>query len=288
MSHLIMPNSTVFLDTTTIVDHVLNKGSKERIDKILKAHSKKIGSQYAKMEIKKGVLQHLILLHNKLVTYPTFQSVLDSLQRISRTPQRNRLSTMLEAISKFFAEIASTRPSEIKKKYGEIPVNEFLQREASSYLRFTIRRLWKNIDKLFDEVKNPMDCFLDIAEPYLDNHLYKNDPRECKGSKIECKIKKFFQNNQKEFEKIIKAVEKITDKDEETIKRLKSLKDIVRLLPYPNRLFSNKEQNVKECWYCSDAILTVLSPPDAKILTSNIKHYQPICQAVGKDLLTYI
>jgi hypothetical protein len=70
---------------------------------------------------------------------------------------------------------------------GGLPRMSFLKREASSYLRMTIRRLWKNIDKLLDKVKNPMDCFLDIAELILKTIYLRMTQENLKDLKFNAK-----------------------------------------------------------------------------------------------------
>ena len=89
------------------------------------------------------------------------------------------------------------------------------------------------------------------------------------------------------FEKILAELKKIETPDGETAKRIKSLKEILRLLPYNNRKFSNKENSRQDCWNCSDAILAVTAPAEADILNHNSKHYDPICRAINKQGVTY-
>jgi hypothetical protein len=70
---------------------------------------------------------------------------------------------------------------------GGVTQDEFLKREASSYLKITIRRLWKNIGNLLDKVKNPMDCFLDIAELILKTIYIKMTQENVKDLKFNAK-----------------------------------------------------------------------------------------------------
>jgi hypothetical protein len=274
-----MSNNTLFLETTAIIDYC--KHSKSQINEILEKHERKVSAQFVKMEIKRGYIRYFVLLHNKLTTYPSFADVMASVHKLSLTPQRNLLSTILESLAGFFRE-------DLPKEINDF--DEYLRMQGASYLRIQIKRVWKTINKLVDEILNPMDCFLDISPPRRDGVVLDNKPWQCVKSEVECKIKQFFADNEKEFVKILDALKALPEKekDQETKKRIKALKNIIRMLPYASRKISNKEQNYKECWYCGDAILAVLAPRASTVLTSNIKHYKPICEAIEKDAVNYL
>jgi hypothetical protein len=133
-----------------------------------------------------------------------------------------------------------------------------------------------------------MSCFLDIKPPIMDNIIDNSIQRTCDKSEFECKIKEFFRIKITDFEDILEHLNRLqeADVDLETSKRIKSLKEIIRLLPYNNRKFSNKEDKEK-CWNCGDAILAVTSPEEAHVLHHNKKHYAPICKSIGRTDVTY-
>jgi hypothetical protein len=64
------------------------------------------------------------------------------------------------------------------------------------------------------------------------------------------------------------------------------MKEIIRLLPFNNRKFSNKE-NKERCWDCGDAVLAVTSPKESHVLHHNKKHYEPICKSIERMDITY-
>ena len=274
-----MPSDPVFLETTAIIDHFFQP-EKTRIDQVLEQSPKKVSAQYVKMEIKRGFLQYLVLLHNRLSTYPTFGSVMGSIYKLSLTPLRNRLSSMLDDMKDFFQKVET--PSKIDN------LDEYLRKEAASYTRILIRVVWNSVDKLVDELLNPMDCFLDIISPYQDGRVIENKPRQCNNSQVECKIKQFFAVNRSEFNDVLIALKNLPNPDDETKKRITSLKNIIRLLQHPSRRFSNWQHNFKDCWNCGDAILAVIAPVKSSILTSNVKHYKPICEAIDRNVISYI
>ena len=284
-----MSNEIIFLETTAVVDYSLKPEAKVRIKNICEQYGKKITAQYVRMEIKRGVLQYLIYLHNLIASKNSFADVLNTVSKLSSTPQKYRLGTILKILANFSKEIKNKTPQDIISEYGDIPIDEYQRRKSKSYLRNIIKFLWRSIDKIGDEILNPMDCFPDIREPYEKEGFFVNEPRDCEKSKFECKIKQFFREHQTEFQKILNQLEQVPpgNMDEETLRRKKSLKQILRLLPYGGRKFSNKELNRKDCWNCGDAILAVVAPHSADVLNNNQRHYRLICMAINKRSVPY-
>src|SRR3990170_1786389 len=206
-------NKEVFIETTSIIDYIFKKKASEKIEAILHNYKKKTTAHYVKMEIKKGFLQYLVYLHGKVVRCESIDEVFEVIRRLSATPMRHRLGTVLEAIEEYFYSINTVTPSDITEKYRDIPIPRLQKTQCEIFLRSHIRRLFRNIDRAVDE--------------------------------------------------------------------------IVRLLPYPNRKFSNKQPNVTDCWRCGDAILAVTASADADVLNNNKKHYDPICEAIGKKSISY-
>ncbi len=273
----------IFIETSALVDYTLKPEYRETIQAILAQYQTKVSSHYVRMELKKGVIQYLVYLHNKTLSCDRWSEVQKAISALSATPQRHRLGTILEALQNFWTEI----------EHNELPqnisLNEYLRQRSVSFLRLSIRRLWRQLEKITDKQANPMFCFSDIQPPREVNGLLDNKPQKCPQSQYECKIKDFFRNNKQSFENILDHLQNLPEKniDTETKHRMHSLKEILRLLPYNNRKFSNKEPNVKDCWNCSDAILAVTAPAEAHILHRNPRHYGPICAALGKQSRTY-
>lgn len=240
------------------------------------------------MEIKKGFLQGLVYLHGKCVRCESIDEVFEVISNLSATPRRHLLGTVLEAIVELFRDIRAVTPSDIIDKYGDIPVSQWQKNQCKNMLRNYIRTFFKKVDKMVDEIVNPMNCFVDIQPPRLEGEFFNNAPRLCTGSQRECNIKQFFIDNAGQFTKIRDKLKSQSKKgiDTETQQRITSLSEILRLLPY-NRKFSNKEPNVKNCWRCGDAILAVTVSSDADVLNHNKKHYESICEAIGKKSISY-
>jgi uncharacterized protein YaaW (UPF0174 family) len=278
----------VFIETSVLVDYALKPDAKERIADILKEYQIKVSSNYVRMEIKKGVLTYLVYLHNKIANCRDWSEVQKAISNLSSTPQRHRLGTILEVLENFFRTIQNNTLPDIAEEHGRITLSEFLRKKSLSYIRLMIRILWRKFEEIVDEDINPMSCFIDIKPPERKNGLLENLGRTCNKSEFECKIKNFFRDNEESFQKILDSLQDIPEEkiDKETSDRIRSLKEILRLLPHNNRKLSNKD-GAKECWKCSDAILAVVSPEGTHVLHHNPKHYNPICESINKTSVTY-
>jgi hypothetical protein len=275
-------NNEIFLETTSIVDYALKKKYRRQIQMIIKQYNKKISSNYVRMELKKGVIANLVYLHNKIKNCESWSQVMEAIYRLSATPQRNKLSTCLEVLQIFWSEIE-------QKATGKAEISDYLMKQSPSSIRIMIRKLWKQIDKITDEKQNPMSCFVDIQPTKMVGDLLENSPAKCNNSKHECEIKDFFKENLSLFEAVFSHLSNLPANhiDAETERRIKALKEIIRLLPYNGRKFSNKEPNVTYCWNCSDAILSIITPSETHILHRNPRHFIPICRALNKQSVTY-
>ncbi len=280
--------SSVYLETTAVIDASFKKFP--ALLAILESSDKRFTSQYAKMEIKKGFLNNLVLLHNKTVLCEKWSEVQQYVSNLSSSPRRYQLGAAIDALSKFWSEIENSRPSSLIDKHGDIPLSRILKRDSESFLKIWIRRFLPKIDKLVDEVLNPMKCFPDIESPRQVGNLFENKPYKCVESDRECDIKKFFTDHLEDFNKILSQLENIPndETDSETIQRISALKKIIKKrLRSSTITFSNKSQDEKWCWACGDAIHAVLSPSDASVVTRNEKHFKPICEAINRDYQAY-
>ena len=270
----------VFLETTIMVDRLCKDNeTRSKIEKILSNYDKTYTSNYARMEFKRGFLQNLVYLHGKVTLSRNLTEVLEAISKLSATPQRHLLGSILKSIKNFYRNIYQTKPSEIIEKYGDISIDEYLKEMAESYLSNLIRSSWRRFDKVVDEMINPMKCFVDIEAPRKAERIYDNTPRTCDKSKYKCEIRRFFNDNPDSFYKILKRLQGLPNPDTETTKRIKSLKEVLRL--------RKKDIGPKDCWNCSDAIMAVEAPHDSDIFNNNQKHYIPICDALSKQSVGY-
>ena len=99
-----------------------------------------------------------------------------------------------------------------------------------SFLRLWIRGLLASIDKFFDEIVNPMNCFSDLENPIKKGDLFENKPCRCNESQRECDIKDFFLQNRSEFDMILQYLKALpaSEVDNETRQRISALKKIIK------------------------------------------------------------
>lgn len=273
-------NKEIFLETTIMIDRTC-KGikSKKKVEEVLSSYERSYTSKYAKMEFKKGLLQNLIYLHGKIVQCNNLTEVLEAISKLSVTPQRNKLSSVLESVVLFYKNIWDKTPSEIIEKCGDVTLDEYLRNSAESFLNRLIRQSWREFDRVVDEIINPTSCFVDMEGPRRTGRIYDNSPRTCDKSNFRCGCRDFFNENSESFSKILDRLKALSNPDNETINRIRSLKKILRV--------KKREIRSTDCWYCGDAILAVEAPDGADVFNNNQRHYIPICEAVKKRSVGY-
>lgn len=178
--------------------------------------------------------------------------------------------------------------TQLSKLPADRNLDDYVREKCIIYLRFLIRRLWSRIDKVLDLIPNPMLCYADISGPRIRRMYFDNTPSKCPGSRIECQIKQFFAANRDVFKAILDQLGTLEGADEETERRKHALKEILRLLPYGSRSFSNHQPNVRLCWSSGDAIIAVGAPSGSVILNNNPKHMDDVCSAAGRVSRTYM
>ena len=95
----------IFLETTIMIDRLCkDKTAKGKVEEVLSNYGKSYTSKYAKMEFKKGLLQNLIYLHGKIVQCNNLKEVFAAISKLSFTPHRNKLRSILESIAVMISE----------------------------------------------------------------------------------------------------------------------------------------------------------------------------------------
>lgn len=276
-------NVNVFLETTVMVDYLMKDNAKKAaISEILTKYKKTYSSHYVKMEFKRGFIQRLVYLHGKVILTKNIADVFSSISRLSSTQHKNLLGSTLESIANFFQSPSMNKKMKtILKSCENISPNEYIIEAIETVLSNQISTFWIKFDKAVDEVLNSQQCFMDLRPPVkkTGKDVYDNTPRECTKSELQCGIREFINQNLGDFIKILKKLKTIKNPDIETKKRIKSLKMLTRV---PKRPVSEKD-----CWNCGDAILAVEAPIDSAVFNNNVKHYEPICEAIEKNSLSY-
>ncbi|MBF0538892.1 MAG: hypothetical protein HQL03_11655 [Nitrospirae bacterium] len=101
----------LFFDTTAVVDYIFKPKKRNTIENMIDKERNIATTKYTQMEIKKGYLNNLCLLYNKLSETNTLSAICNYLHSISYTPyrkNRNILSTCLETLADFFEQNESS------------------------------------------------------------------------------------------------------------------------------------------------------------------------------------
>lgn len=265
-----------FLDTSALIDWVLDPRSKQAIHQLVQSYSQASSADYVRMEVKRGFTAYLVYLHNKAVSCSTFSEVQEQISRLSATPQRHRLGTILSTLHRFFADIG-------RESSDNEDLDPFLRRQLINFVALSIRRLWLRLEQL--HMHDQLNCFPDIQPPVKVDGYLDNKPYRCQESQSECRLTEFLAANWPSLEAILSRLESDpSNVDEETRKRISAGRQLIRRVQL-NRKCSNREPVTKQCWQCGDALIALIAPNSADILTKNARHFGPICHALGKDMI---
>lgn len=265
-----------FLETSAVVDLVLGKGYHELYSRLISSGTC-VSNQYVRMELKRGVIQYLTYIHNKVANSESWADAMNSVTRLVQAQRQwHRMGTILESLDSFWRAIHGASA-------GSEPLGEFLQRKARQHLALLVYSLWDAFEDLVEVSSNPMRCYEDIEEPVTKGNLIYNAPSTCTGSKIPCAIKSYVAQQKTSFRKVLNGLDRM--KDPRCSKAIGSLKRHLRKCELGSYEFSNRDSSAaRSCWDCGDVIIGVSAPPECTILTSNTRDFQPIASALNKQI----
>lgn len=270
-----------FLETTTVVDLLFkDNGTAAPIRETLKKYEVKYSSQYVRMEIKRGVLQHFVYLHNKAIECRTLAEVQACISGLTSTPQRNKLSTITKAMEDFYRDFEKVQLSAIPP--DQRPA-QFMKAMLAAFLRIRIKRFWTAFEKLVDIVLDGPECYkrgFVLAPPQFMGKIFDNTLSNCDHFKPGiCRVREFCNDNERALTSIEAHLTSIKMPDQESLNRRQAIKDVLRV----------KKRDIlrKTCWRMGDAVLILEAPVGAVIVNGNCKHYDPMCKAIGKQSECY-
>ncbi len=264
-----------YVDTTVLADILLNDGEpKEQALAALKSFEISQLPVYAIKEFKRGPLSYFAWLHNKLVTTQSFKSSIAALHALSRTPMRYRTSTALEAIVRGTASIAQETPATLAAKYGnDADLESILRDEYRLALKRVIFQAWSSRRSVTTETVHPLSCY-DERPPYEKRGMIELDPKRCDLQPACCLVlplRAMADGLKKMRESIIAS----TSQRREDQRRTKALKQV----------YHTKSAITDDvCRDLGDAIIVAFSPPDATILTTNVRDHAVLARPSGKKV----
>ena len=262
-----------FIDTTIITDILLNSGPvKNKALIALRSFESTSLPVYAIKEFKAGPLANFKYFHNKLVQSNSIDTALNALQRLSRTPQKHKTATSIQALRQTLkVSISKQTPATLAKKYGEnASISKILFDEMRLSLSTIINKAWKLRRDVTSEVVMPLSCYRETP-PYKKRGLIEFDS-DCFENK--CSVCIEMQKRPNDLNKMREAI-----KDSPKLENQKRSKVLREMYRKPKDVISNSD-----CRNLGDAVFVFFAPPTDTILTTNLQDFNPIANALGKKV----
>ena len=265
--------SKAFLDTTILADVLLKKSDAAvRAKAAINRYDETQLPVYAIKEFKAGPLAYYAYAHNKLVVTGSLAKVFEALNAISRTRQRNRTATALEALATASA-ISRTRTfKKLASKYGEAATPDIaLCDEYRLILKRKILDAWRRRDKVASSVVLPLSCYRQ-EKPEEKRGTISCHPAKC-DSDLACCLQAELVGDADKLKALRDATLNCDPQRDEHTKRAKVLRNLYRK---PKERFTEDD-----CRRLGDAYFAFFAPSDCEILTTNLKDHEPLASAVG-------
>lgn len=262
----------VFLDSSVAIGLVFrNAGERAACASALPKDGRLVCSSYVIFEIARGFLRRLITLHNISFEY---QTVADVLLAASSGQRRFTydMPTWTGAVIDYLAELER----EDGQSKDQVSLEEFRAK-----LRGWVRRGWSKLHTTFSII-NPIGCREDLPMPFQKSNQLLDQAlpdSEC-GTPSACNLQSFLFSSEAGTQAILSVLEAIpmSKMDNETTKRIAALK---HLRSKPLR----QEFEGRQCHRCGDALICLEAPQSHLIATKNVKHFQPMADALKKTVL---
>ncbi len=264
---------SVFLDTSIQVDKIWGDASRrESIRGILDKFQSKKSSSYVKMEFKRGFLEYLVYIYNILVESKDFRAIFAKSRKLPPI-MFHRIGSILTALDCFF----ESKELKIPKTYDG-PILDELYSQMESFLRQRIETAITLFEDGLDSITDKTGCFLALKEPIMKGEIFVNTHPKCKKHDIKCGIVNFFIQNKEAFQRIFEVLEATPDLDQEMQKMKNAVEKVLK--------YHDEIADRTNCWHCGDAIVAIECPSEAKLFTTNMKHFQLLCRAINKDVIS--
>jgi len=263
----------VFLDTSIQVDRIWADASRrESITQILDKFQSKKSSSYVKMEFKRGFLQNIVYFYNILVKAKDFRAIFVKAKKLSPL-QFRKMCSLSTALASFFEGSALS----VSRTYDG-PISDELYSQLESFLRQRIETATTFFEDSLDSITDQTGCFLASKEPIMKGEIFDNVHPRCKKQDIRCGIVSFLIQNKEAFQRVLEVLEATPDLDQEMQKMKNAVEKVLK--------YHDEIANRTNCWHCGDAIIAIECPSEAKLFTTNKKHFQLLCNAMNKIVIS--
>lgn len=258
---------------TTILANLLLKSDETRTSaaNLIRQFDEVIVPQFAWKELKRGALTYFVWAHNRLTDCKTFSGFMGILSKLSRTPQRYRTSTTLEALESAIEKVFAVSPTSFAESYGEAASVDSISKDIIRIcLKETIVSAWDQRNNLFGGPRHRLECYPDAELKERRNGHLACQPRDCpKGT--DCCLRVQTRPKEKQIAALKDAIGE-SERREDSRRR-----SVLRQLEKHPNLSMTEIQ----CWWLGDAYFVLFCPEGATILTTNVRDLEPLAAAVG-------
>jgi hypothetical protein len=267
-----------FVDTTVLAELLLKRGpSVDHTRKVLSAASSAL-PVFAIRELKSGPLQYWVWFHNKLAVGNSLATAVTAIHKVSRTPQRYRTSTALEALALAQQRsIGGKTLGTLVEKYGSTANADTVHAdEIRLHIKRLVFRAWAKRRDITTNVVVPLSCYQEVSPTEDKKGLLDLAPNKCFHAG-QCCLAKALKDAPAVLEKLKNANDGMPQTPEAR-RRGRVLKDLIR-----------KPKQALEydgCRALGDALFAFFAPADAAILTTNVKDHSVLALAIGKQAVS--
>lgn len=262
--------SKAYVDTTILTNILLKPGSKkgEEAKAALARYDETLLPVYAIKEWKKGPLDHYAYVHDKFVQTKSLADTVGAINSLSPYYAPYKKATSYESLE------SAMRLADAKPASDSSPAS--LDSEMADRYRLALARLifssWQKRRKVATTTFQDLECYTE-AKPRLDKDGYVDlKPQKCYQDRECC-----LADRMKADAVLLKALRDAIpegSRREEDRNRRKVLKQLINT--------PKVELTEQQCRWLGDAVFAFFCPPDAVILTTNVRDHKPLAAAAGK------
>lgn len=247
----------LFLETTIQIQRLLyGNVEREKIAQTLNQY-KTLTSTYVWMEVQRTIGQdYQYLIDLLLAKQPrTFAQLLQLIGEGEKLFSLRSLKRILPIVTRLLDELKTTTLNPIAVAYQ-------LKEE----------RRWLLYHEFFVDVHQVLDStHCDLVRPHY--KIAAGGRISCRRATAQCALPDLLQQHRPALQQVHNVRELLSALEAKTQRALASIQ--------PNFDLAKGEQN---CWPLGDLIIVLECPPDALLWTTNVRHFEPLCRAFGRQL----
>jgi predicted nucleic acid-binding protein len=265
---------TAVLDTSILTDALLKNATRgEAVRECLSRFDQILVPGYAVKEFIAGPLTYFSWLHNRVTSEESLQAVFDWLHRISRTPRRYATSTVIEALREAAAHAKEHHLDSLTERHGRrTSLDAVIKDQLRLSLRGTILTAWARLRGYSSSIVDSPSCFRGGELSHAGDLLLIAGSR-CLGK--ECNLWPIASARAS-----LVALQAAVEETRPSRERERRLAVMERVVATPGTPISEKE-----CRALGDVMIVLSGPPDATIVTSNVRDFASLCRATEKEMM---